>query len=48
MMNTQNDSQNSGRESHGLGFWIQALNIVPTLIQFLPIDTPGKRDCIMN
>ena len=26
----------------------QDLNIVPTQIQFSPVNTPGKVDCIMN
>ena len=39
MMNTQNDGQNSGRYC--------ASNIIPTPIQFSPVNTPGKADSIM-
>ena len=44
MMNTQNDGQNSGY-SRGLRSWIK---LVPIQIQFSPVNTQGKADCIMN
>ena len=44
MMSTQNNGQNSGW-SCGLWSWIK---LVPIQIQFYPVNTPGKADCIMN
>ena len=43
MMCTQNNDQNSGRSGR---YW--ASNIVPTPIQFSPVNTPGRVDCIMK
>ena len=43
-MNTKNDFQNTGRYCSRY----YASNIVPTSIQFFPVNTPGKVDCIMN